>query len=209
MGIADEVQAVQATLSGQALWSALEHLLGRLEEEEAAKGWPLDVGVRGVLLGLWKHGFWTTFSCEGHVYDGPQEAGWSAGPPRVGIEAPNPFAGEEGLHPLDLLGTEEERSAEEGRAVQLWQLGNLRLQAFMVDLLGEFYADREVDYALLLHAGNQQAGWLFRLTSVGGEAFRVRPRGEQERLLPLLRAELYAFGEFLHAREPTAPPGVV
>ena len=206
MSIAADIQGAHASLVGEPLRSALQGLLERLEVEQAGREWPIDPGIRRVLLGLWKHGFWTTFSCEGHVYDGVQEAGWSAGPPRVGIEAPNPFTGEEGLHPLDLLGTSEERSDEEGRAVQLWKLGNLRLQASMVDLLGEFYADREVDYALLLHAGNQQAGWLFRLISVGGEAFRVRPRQEQERLLPLLQAELHVFGEFLHAREPTPPP---
>lgn len=188
-------------LEGRAKDGALEDLLQELEDSVAETDWPIDEGVRDVLLGLWRHGLWTTSSCEGHLYppdSSRYEHAWRLATPCVGLESPNPLpAG--GLHPLEFPESEHQ-------ARQEWQRNNLLAQVHLIDLLTEFYAARSVAYAVQLHANNLYGGWLVRLMSVGAEALRGRPRAEQERGLPLLQAELFAFGAFLRARDPSGPP---
>ena len=82
-------------------------------------GTPIDSGVRTLVLNLWSLGFWTSFSCEGHLFEGLEE-GWSFCGPRVVIESPSPF----NLPPLDIL--EGDPTAAERTQLQHWMVSNLR-----------------------------------------------------------------------------------
>lgn len=211
MSLSERFREAHARLGGEDLANELSRVFADLKADQAEAGWPIDPAIREVLLALWKHGFWTTFSCEGHLYEeDPREPDWRASPPQIGIEALGPMGLADDLHPLDLYELEAEAcTPEHTQMICEWQRQNLRRKASMVDLLSEFYSARDVGYEIQLRPSSQCRGGSFLLMSVGADAFRIRPREEQIRLLPLFLSELQAFGEFLGSRQANGPAAEV
>lgn len=154
-------------------------------------GTPIDPGIRTAVLNLWALGFWTSFSCEGHVYE-VREEGWSFSGPRVVVELPSPFE----RHPLDVL--EGGPTPEEQTQLRCWMVSNLRQQQQAVLLLEKLYRDRKCPLAAQLILCPVHHEWgVFSLQSLGADASRVLAEAEQQRLLPLFQAEMRAFADFL------------
>ena len=158
----------------------------------------IDEGIQDIVSALNALGITTTGSCEGHT-------GRSSPAPWVKVTAPHKPKG----------------IAHDAEAYQNWQLENERLREKTLELLKEFYSDRDVTSDLRIVIGNANAGfWIHN----GGDAYdRFRElvaetvakiqRGEKVRgsisaeererrtqMLPQYQKEMEAFTEFLKTK---------
>jgi hypothetical protein len=158
--------------SPEAAWSKARRAVDRITD---GLGKTVDSGIRDVVTALQVYKFPTTGSCEGHL-------NWGLTYPWIEVGAPHPDAWKEG----------------EAR-VEARRRKNLAHQERLLDLLSQFYQDRNTPFDARLQLAKQAFG-AFRLQNVGAEPLVLHSARERRGKLDLYQREMADFGAFLRYR---------
>jgi hypothetical protein len=141
----------------------------------------IDDKIKNTVTAFMAHGFFTSQSCEGH----PLEENRGYPFPWVEIYCPEP---EGWRHSEGII--HEEKSRE-------WTIENLKQQQKMINLLAEFYKERETpfDARLIFEYIGSYGG--FRVQSFGGVLIRLLSLRERHIKLELYRKEIHDFALYL------------
>ena len=137
-------------------------------------GEPIDPGIKEAVAGfnIWKIPI--SQSCEGHLHKEGASFPW------VEIYTPEPKGWKES----------EEKKRE-------WTIENLKHRKRTMEMLDEFYQDREMPFDARLSFSNIGIYGGFRIQSTGAEIMPILSDKEQKEKLKLYRKEMNDFAKFL------------
>ncbi|MCK4520457.1 hypothetical protein KAT95_01135 [Candidatus Parcubacteria bacterium] len=148
-----------------------------------AEGRPIDPGIKETVITLKALEFPTYQSCEGHPAKRPEEIevkGHQSRAPWVWIKSPEP------------------KNLKESESVQKeWKKENLKHQSRMIELLDEFYKDREVAFDIRLHIESRGIYGAFAITNQGADVVEDLPQAKQEEGILVYQKEMQEFSKFL------------
>ncbi len=136
-------------------------------------GHKIDKNIKETVVALKVYGFPTRASCEGHL-------DWGEPFPWVGIRTPEPEGWKE---------SEEKK--------EKWRKENLKQQKRMMELLDEFYKNKEVPFDARLTLRNIGGFGGFCIQSLGAEVIAILPPEEQKDKLELYHKQMNEFTSFL------------
>ncbi|MFH1129559.1 MAG: hypothetical protein V1686_02380 [Patescibacteria group bacterium] len=137
-------------------------------------GMPIDKEIKDAVVALNVWGIPTSQSCEGHL----QEKGASF--PWIEVYAPEPGGWEEG-----------------GEKEKEWIVENLKHRVKTMELLEEFYKDRETPFDAKLNFSNIGIYGGFRIQSMSVERMPIISDVEQKEKLLIYQKEMNDFAKFL------------
>lgn len=161
----------------------LKEIEKEVENIADAEGRPIDPGIKETVIALKALEFPTCQSCEGHPAERPEEIevkGHQSRAPWVWIESPGP------------------KNLKESESTQKeWKRENLKHQSKMIELLDEFYKDREVAFDVRLHIESRGIYGAFAITNQGADAVEGLPQVEQKEKRLVYQKEMQKFSDFL------------
>jgi hypothetical protein len=152
-----------------------EDIRAEVEQLTDALGKPVDEGIIESVTGLRALGFPTSASCEGHFEHGCPY-------PWIDVEVPD--------------SSERPKTIEDKEDLERKRL---QLEHRLLDLLEDFYSNRQVPYHRMLIIQPHAVNW-FRLRSAGGEVSAILGWGRCHDRLKLYIKEMTAFSSFLKER---------
>ena len=157
----------------------LKEIEERVERIADALGKPIDSEIKKTIISLQAWEFPTYQSCEGHSGEFPEEEGESRSP-WVWIEAPEP----ENL--------EKDESAQKE-----WKKENLKHQSRMIELLDEFYQDRNTPFDVRLYIESKGIYGSFAIANQGANVIETLSPQKQKKKRLAYQKEMQEFGKFL------------
>ena len=161
----------------------LKEIEKEVEKIADAEGMPIDPGIKETVIALKALEFSTYESCEGHPAEHPEEIEVE------GHQSRAPWVWIESLEPKNLK--ESELAQKE------WKRENLKHQSRMIELLDEFYKDREVTFDVQLHMDSRGIYGAFAITNQGADVVEAWPQAEQEKKRLVYQKEMQEFSKFL------------
>lgn len=141
-----------------------------------ALGKPIEENIKEVVTAFMANGFTTSASCEGHTMEEKHGGQF----PWVEVYAPEP---------------EEWKKSKEKQ--KEWLLENLKQRKKMMDLMEEFYKNRETNFDTRLVFSNIGIYGAFRIQSIGAELMPLFTLEEQKQKMETYRKEMNDFTGFL------------
>jgi hypothetical protein len=154
----------------------IKYMERRVDGTTDKLGLHIDDGIKEAVIGFNINDIPTSQSCEGHI----QERREGASYPWVEVYTPEPEGWKES----------DEKQRE-------WTIENLKHRQKAMELLDEFYQDRQVPFDVRLSFANIGAFGAFRVRSAGGEIMPILSGEEQKEKLQIYRDEMNAFAKFL------------
>lgn len=137
----------------------------------------IDDGIKESVTVLLANEFPTSQSCEGHIGEKGASYPW--------VE----------IYTVEPKGWKEDKEKQ-----REWTIENLEQQKRMVDVLAEFYQDRETPFGARLNFRHIGAFGGFRIQSMGAETMPLLSPEEQKQKLETYRKEMTDFTDFLKKR---------
>ena len=146
----------------------------RVNEATDKLGMPIDEEIKEAVAWFNINKIPTSGSCEGHLEKHGEFFPW------VEVYPPAPKGCDK-----------DEKKKEE------WKMQNLKYRQKAMELLDEFYQDRQVSFDVRLSFANIGTFGGFRVRSVGGEIMSILSEKERKEKLQEYREEMNAFTRFL------------
>jgi len=153
----------------------IQDMKRRVEKIEDKLGNPVDEGIKNTVVMFNICGFHTSQSCEGH----PGEKHGTDFPwVQVGPEKP-----------------EKKEWKKDEQTRKIIKKKNKILKKNLIDLLNEFYKNRETSFGIMLSIDDMS--YNFRVQSIAGEVMDIMSENDKKEKLKEMKGEMDDFTEFL------------